>query len=96
VDETVRVEVADPPEKRVTLGGLSDAVSPEGVTCVESETVPENWVRLVRLIVEVAVVDCAIVRLVGLLEIVKSAVTTLAVIVVRWVIDPPVPVTLTV
>ncbi len=88
--------MADPPEERVMLGGLSDAVSPDGVIDVVSVTVPENWMRLVRLIVEVPLVDSGVVRLVGLLVMEKSGVTTLAVMVVRWVIDPLVPVTLTV
>ncbi len=36
----MRVEEADPPELRATLAGLSEAVSPEAVTELESETVP--------------------------------------------------------
>ncbi len=88
--------MADPPEDKVIVGGLSDAVSPDGLIDVVSVTVPENWMRLVRLMVEVPVVDSGVVRLVGLLVMEKSGVTTRAVMVVRWVIDPLVPVTLTV
>ena len=71
-EETVSVEVADPPEARVTLVGLRDGVSPAGEAEAESDTVPEKPPRLDRVIVEVAVAPAWMVRLMGLGEIVKS------------------------
>ena len=53
-EDTVSVDVADPPEVSVMLVWLSDAVEPaEGTNEVERVTVPEKPLRLVRLIVEV-------------------------------------------
>lgn len=43
----------DPPEDRATLVGVREAVMPEGETEEESDTVPENALRLVRLTVAV-------------------------------------------
>ncbi len=48
----MRVDDPEPPEVRVTLVGLRDAVTPEGETAEASETVPEKLLRLARLIVE--------------------------------------------
>ncbi len=47
------VELPELPEVRVTVDGLVDAVDPEGRTEVASVTVPENPLRLARLIVDV-------------------------------------------
>ena len=52
---TVRVEVPDPPAMTVTLVGLSDADSPDGVTVAVRLMVPANPPRL--FIVMVAVPD---------------------------------------
>ena len=52
-DVTVSVELPELPEVRVTVDGLRDAVDPEGRTEVASVTVPENPLRLARLIVDV-------------------------------------------
>ncbi len=41
-DETVRVDDPELPEDRLTLVGLSDAVSPDGDTEAARDTVPEN------------------------------------------------------
>jgi hypothetical protein len=49
----VSVDVPEPPELRVTVEGLSEVVSPEGETAAESVTVPENPLKLARLIVDV-------------------------------------------
>jgi len=48
-DVTVRVEYPEPPETSVTLVGLVDADSPDGVTDTVRETVPWNPLRLVRV-----------------------------------------------
>ncbi len=47
------MEDPDPPEDRLTLVGLRDAVRPEGDAEDERDTVPEKLLRLVRLITEV-------------------------------------------
>jgi len=52
-EETVSVDVPDPPEVSVMLVWLSDAVEPaKGTTEVERVTVPEKPLRLFRLIVD--------------------------------------------
>ncbi len=67
-----------PPEDRLTLVGLREAVRPDGDDTV-SVTEPEKPLRLARLIVEVADEPAKKVRLDGLLEILKSAAPTLTV-----------------
>ncbi len=42
----MRVELADPPELRVTGDGLTEAVNPVGSTEGDSVTVPANPLRL--------------------------------------------------
>ena len=69
----MRVEEPDPPEERVTLVGLREAVKPEGVTDEDSDTVPEKLFRLERLIVDEPWEPDWMVRLEGLLEMLKSA-----------------------
>ncbi len=54
-EETVRVDVADPPAERLTLVGFRVAVRPDGETEDERETLPEKLLRLARFIVEVVV-----------------------------------------
>jgi hypothetical protein len=72
-EETVRIEVPEAPELRVTLVGLRATVEPEeGTTEVERVIVPENPFRLLRLIVEVADEPAWTVRADELLEIEKS------------------------
>ena len=41
------------PDVRITLVGLNEAVSPDGEIAAESETVPENPLRLARLMTDV-------------------------------------------
>ena len=54
-EETVRVAELELPELRVMLVGFRVTVEPdEGETAVESVIVPENPLRLARLIVELA------------------------------------------
>jgi hypothetical protein len=71
-DETVSVDDPEPPDDRLTLVGLKDAVSPDGDTEAERDTEPANELRLVRLITDVPDEPAWIVRLDGLLEMVKS------------------------
>ena len=60
----------------MTLVGLSDAVRPEGVTEEDKEILPENPLRLARLMVTVPEEPDWRVRLVEPLEMLKSGVTT--------------------
>lgn len=46
--EMVRVEVADWPEKNITLFWLSDVERPPGGTDIVKDTLPEKPPRLVR------------------------------------------------
>ena len=72
-EDTVRVDVPEPPEVRVTLAGLRETAEPDaGTTTVESVTVPENPLRLPRLIVEVAEEPDWTVRADALVERLKS------------------------
>ena len=66
------VELPELPEVRVTVDGLVDAVDPEGRTEVASVTVPENPLRLARLIVDVPVEPGVRLREVGAAEMLKS------------------------
>ncbi len=68
----MRVEDPVPPEERLTLVGLREAVRPEeGETDAERATLPEKVLRLARLMTEVPDDPDWIVRLVGLLEMLK-------------------------
>jgi len=60
----VRVDDPDPPELKVTLVGLSDAVRPEGDAKAERATVPAKPNRLARLIFDVPDVPDEIVTVV--------------------------------
>ena len=93
----MRVDVPEPPEVRVTLAGLRDTVEPDaGTTTVESVTVPENPLRLPRLIVAVAEEPDWTVRADALVERLKSgASVTLTRMMTVWTSDPVVPVTVT-
>ncbi len=69
---TVRVEVADFPELRLTLVGLADAERPEGETKTDSVIVPENLLRLVIVMVAVALDPACRTMFVGLEDMLKS------------------------
>ena len=56
-EEIMRVEVEELLAGTVTLVGIKEAASPAGETDVESRTVPENWWRLLTLIVELPEFD---------------------------------------
>ena len=90
------VAVEDPPDEIVMVEGDREVTSPGSETDGESATVPENWLRLASMIVTAPDVDGGSVILVGMLEILKSALVTLTVRLITWTLDPPVPVTLTV
>ena len=68
----MRVEDPVPPDVRLTLVGLTDAARPEGETDVVNDTLPEKPFWLVRVMVGMAWPPVGIVKLTGLLEIVKS------------------------
>ena len=93
----MRVDVPEPPEVRVTLAGLRNTLEPDpGTTTVESVTVPENPLRLPRLIVEVAEEPDWTVRADALVEMLKSgARVTLTRMMTVWTSDPLAPVTVT-
>ena len=67
----MRVDDPDPPDERVTLVGLSEADIPDGETEADRLTVPVKPLRLVRLITDVPEVPDWMVRLDGLLDILK-------------------------
>lgn len=88
-DETVNVEVTEPPDERVTLAGLNVALSPAAETVELRLTGPESAFRLARVTVEVVADPDETTREVGLAEIVKSGpLTTVTVMVTVWVRDP--------
>jgi hypothetical protein len=89
----VRVEVPDPSTETVRVGGLIE-VDTCWLVLAESDTVPENCLTLVTVSVTVAEAPLAIVRLVGVEEIVKSPVTVTEII-IEWVRPPPDPATVT-
>jgi hypothetical protein len=72
----VRVDVADPPEVKVTLVGLSDVVGPpncpDGLTLADKLRVPLKLLRLLSVIVDVAELPIRMVKLVGLADMLKS------------------------
>ncbi len=93
-DDTVRVELPDPPELRDTEEGVSVAESPDGDVAEDRVTVPVNPLTLLSWIVEVAEDPLRIVRDAGLDETEKS--TTLTVTTTECDRDPTVPVIVTV
>jgi hypothetical protein len=77
VDElTLRVDVPELPEVRLTLVGLAEVVRPEGETEVVRAMLPANPPRLLSVILEVPVWPARIVKLVELEEIPKSTTLT--------------------
>ncbi len=96
-DETVNVELPEPPALRVTVVGFRETVAPEeGTIVVERVTVPENPFRLLTVIVDVPDDPDWTVRADWLLETLKSgASVTVTVTVVEWTRDPEVPVMVT-
>ena len=91
---TVRVEVPDPPATTVTLAGLNDADSPDGVTVAVRLRVPANPPRLFTVMVGVPDWPGVMFTVVGLAATEKS--TTLKLTLTVRVIDPLVAVTVTV
>jgi hypothetical protein len=73
---TVRVEVPELPEVRLTLVGLAEAVRPKGETEVVSSMLPTNPPRLSSVIVEVPDWPARMARLEELEEIAKSTTIT--------------------
>lgn len=70
--ETVRIELAVPPPRRVMLEGLRLAVGPDGETVAVRTTVPANALMLVTLIVDVPDEPGVMVRLPGVGMMMKS------------------------
>ncbi len=89
---TVSVEVALPPDVKVTLAGLRRAVSPLDATDAR-ETVPENPPREVTVIVDVLVIPGVMLTVAGFAVIVKSR--TLKFTVAECERLPLIPVTVT-
>ena len=88
------MEVPDPPATTVTLVGLSDADSPDGVTVAVRLMVPANPPRLFIVMVAVPDWPAEMFIVVGLTVTEKS--TTLKLTLTARVIDPLVAVTITV
>ena len=88
------MEVPDPPATTVTLVGLSDADSPDGVTVDVRLMVPANPPRLFIVIVAVPDWPAVMFTVVGLAATEKS--TTLKLTLTVRVIDPLAAVTVTV
>ncbi len=91
---TVRVDVPDPPELRETLFELKLSLGPAGEQTAERDTVPAKLFRLTRLMVTVPELPLA--RLSELTLVPRPKSSTLTVIVTECVIEPLVPVTVTV
>ena len=72
VDDTVSVEVPEPPDDRTTLTGFKDAVGADGETVAVRVTVPENPLMLADWICDVPDAPLLIVTDVGLDESEKS------------------------
>ncbi len=87
------VDVAEPPEPTVTLDGLRDAVTPDGVAKVR-ETVPLNPLRLVRVIMDCCENPLGTSIELGFAAIAKSDTSTVKV--AEWTREPLVPVNVTV
>jgi hypothetical protein len=97
--DTVRVEVALPPEGTDTLEGLSDKDSPAGEELAERFTVPENALIELTVIVEVPLDPALTAKLAGLAEREKSGVdngVTVTETWAEWLREPEVPETVTV
>jgi hypothetical protein len=89
-----RVEELDPPEVKLTVAGLMEAVSPVGVTDVVRLTMPLKPATLSTVIDEVPELPAWMFTVVGLAEIVKSPTWTVTVAV--WDREPLVAVMVTV
>ena len=76
---TVRVEVPDPPEFKLILAGLVEAVRPVGVADVERLTVPVKPATLFSVMDEIPELPARRFKVVGLAEIMKSPTPTMIV-----------------
>lgn len=72
---TVSVERAEPPDPKMTLPGLRDALTPAGETVVDSKIVPLKPPWLASVTVDVPADSAGRVKDTGLAAIVKSAST---------------------
>jgi len=89
------VSVEDPePELIETLLELRLTVGPLGEQTADSDTVPANPLMLARLIVTVPLPPCA--TLTELTSVLRLKSWILTVIVTVWLVEPLVPVTVTV
>ena len=92
-----RIDVAEPPEVRVSVELLRVVLGPEGEIDVERLIVPLNPLRLVIVIVELSVEDRERVKDDGSAKMEKSGFTaTETDTVVEWEREPLEPVTVTV
>ena len=92
-----RIDVAEPPEVRVSVELLRVVLGPEGEIDVERLIVPLNPLRLVIVIVELSEEDRERVKDDGSAEMEKSGFTaTETDTVVEWEREPLEPVTVTV
>ena len=91
---TVKVDVPDPPEVSETLLELRLSLGPVGEQTAERDTVPVKPLMLARLIVTVPEVPATKLR--ELTSVLRLKSWTLTVIVTVCVVEPLVPVTVTV
>ena len=73
---TVRVELPDPPDGKLTLAGFAEPVRPEGDTEVVNAMLPVNPPRLLRVMIEPLDWPEKMVRLVELEDMEKSTTLT--------------------
>lgn len=93
-DETERTAKPGLPAVTLTLDGITDNTSPEGVLLAESDTTPEKPFKLVRVTVEFREDPAGTVKTDGPALFVKSSTWTVSWAV--WMSDPLVAVTITV
>ena len=94
--DIVAIDAPVPPADRMMLVGLRDTAGPAGLIDAARFTVPENPLRLVKLIVVEPEEPAMTVRLDGLALRLKSDCgtgLTITVIVIEWLSVPLVPVT---
>ncbi len=66
------VKVPVPPADRVTFAGLKDRLRPVAELEADRATVPEKLFRLIRMMVELEEEPANMLRLVGLVDMLKS------------------------
>ena len=84
-------DVAVPPDARMTDAGLNDTVGPGCETDPVKVSVPLNPLRLAIVIVTVDVEPCVMLKVGGLVLMLKSGIVTVMLTVVVFVVEPLMP-----